>query len=122
VLRDERAAPGVRALVASPGQALHAPHLLDVEVASAIRRKLRRREIGHGRAVAAIGLLHRLRVTRYPHSFLLDRAWDLRDEATVYDAMYVALAERLGAPLLTLDTKLARAAGGHVTVAPLGSD
>jgi predicted nucleic acid-binding protein len=120
VLRDERDAPGVRALVAAPGQALHAPHLLDVEVASAVRRKLRLEEIRTERAAAAIGLLRRLRVTRYSHSILLDRAWDLRDEVTVYDAMYVALSERLGVPLLTLDTKLARAARRHVRVAVPG--
>jgi predicted nucleic acid-binding protein len=99
-----------------PGQALHAPHLLDLEVASAVRRKLRRAELRSERAAAAIDLLARLRCTRYPHRILLRRSWELRDELTVYDAAYVALAERLGVPLLTLDGGLARAAGRYVEV------
>jgi predicted nucleic acid-binding protein len=116
VLGDERSAPAVREQLRQAGEALHAPHLLDLEVASAVRRKLRRAELRYERADAAIGLLRRLRCTRYPHGILLARAWALRDELTVYDAAYVALAERLGAPLLTLDAGLARAAERHVAV------
>jgi predicted nucleic acid-binding protein len=100
----------VRERLSIPGQTLHAPHLLDLEVVSAVRRKLQRGELRFERAFAAIGLLERLRVTRYPHSPLLRRAWELRDEVTVYDAAYVALAERLAVTLLTLDASLARAA------------
>jgi predicted nucleic acid-binding protein len=85
-------------------------------VASAVRRKLLRAELRYERAVAAIDLLERLRCDRYPHGILLRRSWELRDELTVYDAAYVALAERLGVPLLTLDVRLARAAQRHVEV------
>jgi predicted nucleic acid-binding protein len=106
----------VRERLRQAGEPLHAPHLLDLEVASAVRRKLRRAELRYERADAAIGLLRRLRCTRYPHGILLARAWALRDELTVYDAVYVALAKRLGAPLLTLDAGLARAAERHVAV------
>jgi predicted nucleic acid-binding protein len=106
----------VRDRLRAPRQTLHAPHLLDLEVVSAVRRKLLRGELGYERASAAIGLLARLRVTRYPHSPLLRRAWELRDRLTVYDAAYVALAERLAVPLLTLDAGLAKTARAYVAV------
>jgi predicted nucleic acid-binding protein len=116
VLADERFAPAVRARLRVPGETLHAPHLLDLEVTSAVRRKVLRAELRPERAVTAIDLLERLRCTRYPHRPLLRRSLELRDELTVYDAAYVALAERLTAPLLTLDGGLARAAGRRVEV------
>ena len=53
---------------------------------------------------------------RYPHDFLLPRVWELRSNLTVYDAVYVALAEALGAPLLTRDRRLAAAPGHHAQV------
>jgi predicted nucleic acid-binding protein len=56
-------------------------------------------------------------IRRYPHTFLLARAWDLRRNFTAYDAVYVALAEALDAPLLTRDQRLAAAAKRHVRVA-----
>lgn len=116
MLADERFAPAVRERLDVPGQALAAPNLLDFEVASAVRRKLLRAEIRHEQAAAAIGLLERLRVTRYPNSALLLRSWELRDRLTIYDAAYVALAERLAVPLVTLDARLQRAAARHVAV------
>jgi predicted nucleic acid-binding protein len=81
-----------------------------------VRRKLLRAELRYERAGAAIHLLERLRCTRHPHGGLLRRSWELRDELTVYDAAYVALAERLELPVLTLDAGLARAADRHVEV------
>jgi predicted nucleic acid-binding protein len=116
VLADERFAPAVRERLAVPGQALAAPNLLDFEVASAVRRKLLREEIRHEQAAAAIALLERLRVTRYPNSALLRRSWEMRDRLTIYDAAYVALAERLAVPLVTLDARLQRTAARHVAV------
>ena len=53
---------------------------------------------------------------RYPHDFLLTRVWELRNNLTAYDAVYVALAEALGAPLLTRDRRLAAAPGHHAQV------
>lgn len=76
-----------------------------------MRRKLLRGELRPGRALAAIALLERLRMTRYPHPPLLRRAWELRDELTIYDAAYVALAEELDALLLTTDRRMAKAKG-----------
>ena len=87
----------------------HAPHLLDVEVVQALRRLVRIRELSVARAGEAMEDLAGLDLHRHPHVDLVDRAWMLRDTVTVYDAMYVALAEALDAPLVTRDTRLARA-------------
>ncbi len=93
------------------GEGLHAPHLLDLEVAQALRRFARDGAISADRAQAALDDLLALRVTRYSHRLLLPRIWQLRHDLTAYDAAYVALAELLGAPLITRDRRLASAAG-----------
>jgi predicted nucleic acid-binding protein len=93
-------------------QTLHAPHLLDVEVAQVIRRYAANGEIDSARGRWALADLADLPLRRYPHDFLLPRIWDLRNNLTAYDAAYVALAEALDAPLLTCDRRLA-AAPGH---------
>ena len=99
-----------------PRQTLHAPHLLDVEVAQVIRRYAAKGEIDSERGRAALADLADLPIHRYPHDFLLPRVWDLRNTLTAYDAVYVALAEALDAPLLTRDQRLAAAAGHHARV------
>lgn len=91
---------------------MHAPHLLDVEVAQILRRYAATGVITVLRGQEALQDLLDLVVTRYPHDVFLQRAWELRDNLTAYDAVYVALAEALGAPLVTCDGKLA-AAPGH---------
>ncbi|HYZ40455.1 MAG TPA: type II toxin-antitoxin system VapC family toxin [Stellaceae bacterium] len=53
---------------------------------------------------------------RYPHDLLLQRVWELRTNLTAYDAVYVALAEALEAPLLTRDRRLATATGHHARI------
>ena len=88
-----------------------APHLLDLEVLSALRGMLRRGEISGSAANLARRDLEALPVTRASHKQLLERCWDLRDNLSVYDASYVALAEILGATLLTADQRLARSPG-----------
>jgi len=100
----------------APGQTLHAPHLLDIEVAQVIRRYAARGEIDGERGRAALADLSDLPLQRYPHDFLLPRVWDLRNNLTAYDAVYVALAEALDAVLLTRDQRLAAAAGDHAGV------
>jgi predicted nucleic acid-binding protein len=97
-------------------QTLHAPHLLDVEVAQVIRRYAAKGEIDSEPGSAALADLTDLPMHRYPHDFLLPRVWDLRDNLTAYDAVYVALAEALDAPLLTCDQRLAAAAGDHAKI------
>jgi predicted nucleic acid-binding protein len=90
---------------------LHAPHLLDVEVAQGLRRLVRTREVASGRAEEAIADLTDLDLHRHAHFDLLGRAWKLRENISAYDAMYIALAEAIGAPLVTCDSPLAKAPG-----------
>src|ERR1700693_1074453 len=97
-------------------QTLHAPHLLDVEVAQVVRRYAANGEIDVERGRMALVDLTDLPLHRYPHDFLLPRVWDLRNNLTAYDAMYVALAEALDAPLLTRDKRLAASPGHHAQV------
>ena len=88
-----------------------APHLLDLEVVSALRGLVRRGALAESVAQAALRHLAVLPVTRCGHRPLLPRCWELRDNLTVYDAAYVALAEATGATLLTSDQRLAQATG-----------
>lgn len=88
-----------------------APHLLDLEVASALRGLVRRGALAEAVAHSALRHLAVLPVTRCDHRPLLSRCWELRDNLTVYDAAYVALAEAIGATLLTSDQRLAHATG-----------
>jgi predicted nucleic acid-binding protein len=97
-------------------QTLHAPHLLDVEVAQVVRRYAANGEIDGERGRLALADLADLPLRRYPHDFLLPRIWDLRNNLTAYDAAYVALAEALDAPLLTRDRRLAATAGHHARI------
>lgn len=86
---------------------LHAPHLIDAETGQVLRRKAFRGEIPAsvvpGRLSMAALVIHE----RYPHAPFAARAWQLRDNISYYDALYVALAARLRLPLLTMDQKLA---------------
>ena len=90
---------------------LVAPHLIDVEVIAAWRRLSGTGRLEEQRAELARSDLRSLAIERVPHGPLLERAWELRDNLTVYDATYVSLAEMLGAPLVTADSKLAAAPG-----------
>jgi len=93
----------------SRGESLHAPHLLDVEVAQVLRRLVREGAVSAQRADQALQDLLDLRVTRYPHFVFLSRIWQLRNNLSAYDAAYVSLSEKLGATLITRDTRLASA-------------
>jgi predicted nucleic acid-binding protein len=92
--------------------AVHVPHLLDVEVANALRNRVLRGLLNPAGARRAIRRLAVLPLVRWPHDRMLGRALALRDQLTAYDATYVALAEALSATLLTRDARLAKA-GGH---------
>jgi predicted nucleic acid-binding protein len=104
-------------LVAGPArqivatEQLHVPHLIDCELASALRRAVAARRIGAGDAWNAIDRWRRLGMTRHPAFPLLDRIWGLRENVSAYDGSYVALAESLECALLTADGRLARAPG-----------
>jgi predicted nucleic acid-binding protein len=98
---------------------LHAPHLLDVEVLSALRRAVAGGDASPERAGEALTDLIDLPVQRYGHDVLLPRVWELRENFSAYDATYIALAEVIaedGAPLVTADARLARAALAHSDV------
>jgi predicted nucleic acid-binding protein len=88
---------------------LHAPHVLDVEVLSALRRLVRMGDLPAARAEEAIEDLQLLLLARHGHDDLLPRAWELRQNITAYDAVYVALAEALDAALVTCDRALGAA-------------
>jgi predicted nucleic acid-binding protein len=91
--------------------AFHSPHLVDVEVTQGLRRLVRLGEVSHGRAAEALADLPDLDLHRHSHLDLLARAWKLRENLTAYDAMYVALAEALDAPIVTCDMAFAKAPG-----------
>lgn len=93
------------------GQRLIAPHLIDVEVASAWRGLAAAGRLSGRRVALALADLQDLPIRRAPHRPLLARCWELRANLTMYDAVYVALAEALDAPLVTADRRLPAASG-----------
>lgn len=106
----------VAARIASPDEDLHAPHLLDLEVAQVLRRHAQTGTIDDERGRQVLEDLADLDLARHPHDLFLPRIWELRGRVTAYDAAYLALAETLAAPLLTLDRRLARAGGHRVRI------
>jgi predicted nucleic acid-binding protein len=103
------------------GEELTAPELLDLEVASVLRRRRLARALDDRRAELALSDLNALPLHRAPHRPLLPRCWELRDTITVYDAAYVALAELIQTTLLTADRRLARAPGPKCDVEVVGT-
>lgn len=101
-------------------QQLHAPHLIDSEVADALHRGVAEGRLEADAAWLALDRWRRLGMTRYPVIGLLARVWELRENVSAYDASYLALAEFLGCTLFTADARLGRAPGARcpVTVVP----
>ncbi len=97
------------------GERLTAPELIDLEVVSVLRRQVACGRFPPARARQAIADLRMMPLLRSPHAPLLERCWELRENVTVYDAAYVALAEVLGAVLLTADQRLVCAPGPRCT-------
>jgi predicted nucleic acid-binding protein len=106
----------VAARIAPPGESLHAPHLIDLEVAQVLRRYESSRTLSPERAREALEDFMDLEVTRYSHEALLPRIWELRKNTTAYDGAYLALAEALGAGLLTADVRMASMPGHEARV------
>ena len=99
-----------RQIDGEPG-GVHAPHLLDAEVTSALRRFTLSKAMTANRANRALERLRQTLIVRYAHGPLRERAFKLRENVTIYDGLYIALAETLGATLLTRDGRLARVPG-----------
>jgi len=112
LLLSTDAGEAVARRISDPDEILHAPHLLAAEVAQVLRRYEAAGAITAQDGAAALDDLVALDIERHDHDSLLGRVWELRPNLTAYDALYVALAEVLDAPLLTQDRKLA-AAPGH---------
>ncbi|MEU5156966.1 type II toxin-antitoxin system VapC family toxin [Glycomyces sp. NPDC021274] len=100
---------GVRAAVA--GEKLVAPHFIDLEFSSVLRGLVLGRKLEQAKANQALESLLQSNMDRYQHTWYLPRIWELRANMTPYDASYVALAEALRAPLLTVDKKFERTPG-----------
>ncbi len=97
-------------------EALHAPHLLDLEIVHVLRRGCLRGELQPDRAAQSLAVLSDMRMVRHPHEPYVPRIWQLRNSLTAYDAAYVALAEALDAPLITRDARMASAHGHRAKI------
>jgi predicted nucleic acid-binding protein len=104
------------------GQALAAPHVIDLEVGSALGRLVRAGSVPERRARLALIDLRELPIERAASLPLLQRCWELRENVSFYDAAYVALAELLDIPLLTADARLARASGPRCAIDVVTTD
>jgi predicted nucleic acid-binding protein len=100
--------------------AVQVPHLIDAEIAAALRRSVLAGSVARQDGWSALDTWRRLGVMRHPAVGLLDRVWELRENVSAYDACYVSLAEALDCALVTADARLARAPGVRcaITVVP----
>ena len=115
LLEIEPHAGSIARLIAGAGP-LAAPHLLDAEVGQVLRRLVIGRALSAPRARDALDDLAALPIQRFAHGPLLARAFELRQNTTIYDALYLVLAEGLRAPLLTRDRALAAIPGHRAKV------
>ena len=116
LLDPGQGAERIRERIESPGESLHVPHLMDLEVLHVLRRQALHGTVSQRRSAEALEDLANIMFVRYPHTSLVERIWELRENLTVYDAAYVALAEALEAPLVTMDARLAQAPGHNAAV------
>lgn len=118
VLAGERGAPARAELRAA--STLEVPAIFRAEAVSALRGLVLRGRLSAARGAAAREQVGRVRARAHPFEPFLDRAWELRENLTVYDAWYVALAERLATELVTVDVRLASAAGPRCPIRVVG--
>ncbi len=93
-----------------------APALVDLEVAAAMRKLCALKRVSLPRANQALADLHDLRIARFPHKDLIVRCWELRNNVTMYDASYIAVAELFDVVLLTADVRLAKVPGAKCKI------
>jgi predicted nucleic acid-binding protein len=106
----KRTATGLELIPVVAGREQHAPHLIDLEVANALRRWEAQGEMSAYDTQTAFDVFLSMRIRRYPHTNLLPEIWRLRRNLTAYDAAYLALAKFLDAELLTTDEGLRKRA------------
>ena len=121
ILQTQRA-ERISARALRPAERVHAPYLIDIDVAQVLRRLAQAKEITVTRADEALSDFEDLAIERHEHRPFLRRVWGLRTSLSAYDAVYVALAEALGAPMLTCDAKIARAHGHEAKIEFVPSD
>ena len=97
--------------LADEAEVVHVPHLIDLEIAQALRRYARHGTLDAQTGALALERWRSFDVQRYSHEPFLDRIWELRNNVSAYDAVYVSLAEALSAVLFTGDRKLAGTSG-----------
>ena len=114
------AAERIREKVEAPDESLHVPHIIELEVLHALRRQALLGTLSRERSSEALTDLGNISFARYPHTPLIGRIWELKENLTAYDAAYVALAEALDAPLITMDARLAQAPGIRAAVEVYG--
>jgi len=106
----------IRHQLAATSESFIVPHLIDIEVLSALRRLAAAQRIDSHRATQLLTELAALPVERYPHEPLIARIWELRNNFTAYDATYIALAEATGSVLFTCDESLRKGHRSRVVV------
>lgn len=111
---------GRRARDRLAAQSLAAPELIDLEVAAVFRKFCAAQRFDARRARQALSDLYDLRMDRVPHRELIGRCWELRNNVTIYDASYIAVAELFDATLVTADGRLAKIPGAKCKVEVLG--
>jgi predicted nucleic acid-binding protein len=116
VLLNTATGGALRRYLFAAGETLHVPHVTDVEVLQVLRRYSLAKILGRERAREAFDDYAAMPLTRYSHSVLLPRVWELRHNLTAYDAVYVALAEALSATLVTCDRALGSVSGHRATI------
>jgi predicted nucleic acid-binding protein len=120
-LLQTRTGGRVQERILSTVEEVHAPHVLDLEVAQVLRRYVAAGVISPTVSQEALRDLMDLGILRHSHDLFLWRIWELRNNLTAYDAAYVALAEALDSPLVTCDRKLAAASGHRARIELIAS-
>jgi predicted nucleic acid-binding protein len=116
VLLDTPGGAAVAAVMEAAGAAIHAPELIDLEIAQVLRRMETRQLISRRLAEELVIDARLMPITRHSHAPYLGRVWELRHNLTAYDAAYLALAEGLGASLVTCDAAFAAVRGRRAKV------